>query len=142
MRLSLRRLIHIATAAGTLGVTVCYDLRFPELYTQLVQDMGADVLLVPSAFTVPTGQAHWHTLLRGTCDVFLSSSCSSLVHPLVHGGGAIVQHERLRTSVTSLPRLNTDSTMRSARRLDTPSSSIRGVLSSLMQAPSLPRRMS
>ena len=51
---------------GCLGVTVCYDLRFPEMFTQLVQTMGAQVLLVPSAFTVPTGKAHWHTLLRGT----------------------------------------------------------------------------
>ena len=43
-----------------IGLSVCYDLRFPELYRQL----GADVLLVPSAFTYVTGQAHWETLLR------------------------------------------------------------------------------
>jgi predicted amidohydrolase len=55
---------------GCLGVTVCYDLRFPEMFTQLVQTMGAQVLLVPSAFTVPTGKAHWHTLLRGTAGTF------------------------------------------------------------------------
>ncbi len=42
------------------GLSVCYDLRFPELYRQL----AADVLLVPSAFTYVTGQAHWETLLR------------------------------------------------------------------------------
>ena len=59
--------------SGCLGVTVCYDLRFPEMYTQLVQSMGAQVLLVPSAFTVPTGHAHWHTLLRGTKYVFVVS---------------------------------------------------------------------
>ena len=47
----------------TLGLTTCYDLRFPELYMALVKN-GADVLLVPSAFTVPTGKAHWHLLLR------------------------------------------------------------------------------
>ena len=46
-----------------IGLTTCYDLRFPELYTALAQ-RGADVILVPSAFTVPTGQAHWHLLLR------------------------------------------------------------------------------
>lgn len=57
---------------GDLGVTVCYDLRFPELYTKLVHEMGAQVLLVPSAFTVPTGRAHWHTLLRGRCCVVCS----------------------------------------------------------------------
>ncbi|MSP71752.1 MAG: carbon-nitrogen hydrolase family protein [Myxococcales bacterium] len=45
------------------GLSICYDLRFPELYRALVL-AGAQVLLVPSAFTVPTGRAHWHTLLR------------------------------------------------------------------------------
>jgi deaminated glutathione amidase len=48
---------------GVYGVSTCYDMRFPELYTCLVQH-GAQLLLVPSAFTVPTGRAHWETLLR------------------------------------------------------------------------------
>ncbi len=48
---------------GTLGMTICYDVRFPALYRQLGQQ-GADVVTVPSAFTVPTGEAHWHVLLR------------------------------------------------------------------------------
>lgn len=48
---------------AVLGLTVCYDLRFPALYRSLAQ-AGANVLLVPAAFTVPTGQAHWETLLR------------------------------------------------------------------------------
>lgn len=48
---------------GSLGLSTCYDVRFPEQYTELAK-RGAQVLLVPSAFTVPTGQAHWHTLLR------------------------------------------------------------------------------
>jgi predicted amidohydrolase len=46
-----------------LGLTICYDLRFPQLYRALAQ-AGADIITVPSAFTVPTGQAHWETLLR------------------------------------------------------------------------------
>ncbi len=46
-----------------LGMTVCYDLRFPSLYRVLAQ-AGADILTVPSAFTAPTGRAHWHTLLK------------------------------------------------------------------------------
>jgi len=46
-----------------LGLTICYDLRFPALYRALAQ-AGAQVLTVPSAFTAPTGRAHWHTLLR------------------------------------------------------------------------------
>ncbi|MEI9949546.1 MAG: carbon-nitrogen hydrolase family protein [Pseudomonadota bacterium] len=45
------------------GVSICYDLRFPELYRGLVS-RGANVLLVPAAFTVHTGKDHWHTLLR------------------------------------------------------------------------------
>lgn len=47
----------------TLGLSVCYDVRFPELYRALV-DRGATVLLVPAAFTVPTGRDHWEVLLR------------------------------------------------------------------------------
>ena len=51
------------TPVGRLGMTVCYDLRFPELYRALAR-AGADVLCVPSAFTFPTGAAHWEVLLR------------------------------------------------------------------------------
>ena len=47
----------------TLGITICYDLRFPELYRRLAV-AGAELFTIPSAFTVPTGRAHWHTLLR------------------------------------------------------------------------------
>tara|TARA_B100000676_G_C17786125_1_gene684534 strand:+ start:19 stop:846 length:828 start_codon:yes stop_codon:yes gene_type:complete len=47
----------------TLGITICYDLRFPELYRRLAAT-GAELFTIPSAFTVPTGRAHWHTLLR------------------------------------------------------------------------------
>ncbi|MBA2540500.1 MAG: carbon-nitrogen hydrolase family protein [Deltaproteobacteria bacterium] len=46
------------------GLSICYDLRFPELYRRLVKDLGAEVLLVPAAFTALTGAAHWHLLLR------------------------------------------------------------------------------
>jgi predicted amidohydrolase len=48
---------------ATLGITICYDMRFPALYRALAQS-GAKVIAVPSSFTVPTGKAHWHTLLR------------------------------------------------------------------------------
>jgi predicted amidohydrolase len=51
------------TPLGPIGLSVCYDVRFPELYRALVRD-GARVLLVPSAFTVPTGSDHWEVLLR------------------------------------------------------------------------------
>lgn len=51
------------TPFGRLGLSVCYDLRFPELYTEL-RRQGAELISVPSAFTRGTGQAHWETLLR------------------------------------------------------------------------------
>jgi predicted amidohydrolase len=51
------------TALATFGCSICYDLRFPELYRRLVRE-GAQVLLVPSAFTFPTGAAHWDVLCR------------------------------------------------------------------------------
>jgi deaminated glutathione amidase len=51
------------TPFGMLGMTICYDLRFPHLYRRLAQK-GAQILAVPSAFTHYTGQAHWHILLR------------------------------------------------------------------------------
>ena len=57
------RAVAADTPWGKVGLTVCYDLRFAYLYRALAQ-AGASFLTVPSAFTVPTGQAHWHTLLR------------------------------------------------------------------------------
>src|SRR5437868_510679 len=55
--------VTVPTELGVLGLSVCYDLRFPELYRRLVR-AGAEVLLVPSAFTFPTGAAHWEVLCR------------------------------------------------------------------------------
>jgi predicted amidohydrolase len=46
------------------GLTICYDVRFPELYRTLTYDLGADLVVVPAAFTAKTGAAHWHVLLR------------------------------------------------------------------------------
>ena len=51
------------TPVGRLGLTICYDLRFPALFERLTE-AGAQILSVPAAFTVPTGKAHWHVLLR------------------------------------------------------------------------------
>lgn len=53
----------VDTPIGKVGLSVCYDVRFPELFRQL-SAAGAQVLTVPSAFTGPTGRAHWETLLR------------------------------------------------------------------------------
>jgi nitrilase len=55
--------VTVDTPCGRVGLTICYDLRFPELFRQLV-DRGATVFTVPAAFTATTGEAHWHTLLR------------------------------------------------------------------------------
>ncbi len=52
-----------ATDCGTIGQGICYDLRFPELFRELV-DLGSDIFCVPSAFTLATGRDHWETLLR------------------------------------------------------------------------------
>ncbi len=52
-----------STPLGTVGLSVCYDLRFPELYRGLSRK-GAEIISVPSAFTFPTGAAHWEALLR------------------------------------------------------------------------------
>jgi predicted amidohydrolase len=53
----------VETPLGRLGLAICYDMRFPALFQQL-SGAGATVIAIPAAFTVPTGQAHWHVLLR------------------------------------------------------------------------------
>jgi predicted amidohydrolase len=70
------------TPVGTLGLTICYDLRFPALFEQLT-GAGAQVVGVPAAFTVPTGKAHWHVLLRARAieaGVFVVAAAQSGVH--------------------------------------------------------------
>lgn len=56
-------IVSLDTPVGKLGLTICYDLRFPELFRHLVED-GVTVFSVPAAFTESTGEAHWETLLR------------------------------------------------------------------------------
>jgi deaminated glutathione amidase len=55
----------------TIGLSICYDIRFPELY-RILADRGADIICVPAAFTRPTGKAHWETLLRARA---IENSC-------------------------------------------------------------------
>ena len=57
------RPVVAATAVGRLGLSICYDLRFGNLYRRLVQD-GAEILCIPAAFTLTTGRDHWEPLLR------------------------------------------------------------------------------
>jgi len=81
----------VQTPLGQLGLSVCYDLRFPELYRALVSQ-GATLLNVPAAFTARTGAAHWHTLLKARaienqCFVLAAGQCG--VHP---GGRSTYGH--------------------------------------------------
>ena len=54
--------VVVQTPLGQMGLAICYDMRFPDLFSAYAKS-GVDVLTLPSAFTVPTGEAHWHTLL-------------------------------------------------------------------------------
>ena len=55
--------VVVATPVGRVGLAVCYDVRFPELF-RILQAQGAEILSLPSAFTAPTGRAHWELLVR------------------------------------------------------------------------------
>ncbi|MDX1486181.1 MAG: carbon-nitrogen hydrolase family protein [Alphaproteobacteria bacterium] len=75
--------VVVETPFGRLGLSICYDLRFPYLYRALAK-AGAELIAVPSAFTQVTGRAHWHTLLRARaietgCFVFAPAQCGT--HP-------------------------------------------------------------
>ena len=78
-------LVVVETPLGRMGLSICYDLRFPELYRALA-DRGAAVLAIPAAFTVSTGEAHWHVLMRARaietqCHVVAAAQCGT------HGDG-------------------------------------------------------
>ena len=75
--------IVISSISGVkIGFTICYDLRFPLLYRQLAKK-GAQIILIPAAFTVPTGIAHWETLIRARAienSVFISATNMCGIH--------------------------------------------------------------
>jgi deaminated glutathione amidase len=77
--------VTTSTKLGTVGLSICYDLRFPELYRRLAF-AGARILMIPSAFTFPTGEAHWDTLIRARA---IEDQCYVLAPaqfgPNVHG---------------------------------------------------------
>jgi nitrilase len=78
-----RDVVLIDTPAGRVGLSVCYDMRFPELYRRL-SAAGAEVLVMPAAFTVPTGRAHWEMLLRARAVenlCYVVAAAQSGVHP-------------------------------------------------------------
>ena len=79
------------TPSGRLGMTTCYDLRFPHLYRSLAQS-GAEILAVPAAFTQKTGEAHWHVLNRARAienGAVVVAPCAAGPVP---GGGAVYGH--------------------------------------------------
>jgi predicted amidohydrolase len=55
--------VVLQTPLGLMGLAICYDMRFPDMFSAYAKS-GVDIITLPSAFTVPTGEAHWHTLLR------------------------------------------------------------------------------
>lgn len=111
-----------------LGLGICYDLRFPELYRSLAR-RGADLVTVPSSFTVPTGAAHWHVLLRARA---IETGCFVLApaqhgvhedgretygHTLVVDPWGIVIAERPADPGVVLARLDLDEVARCRRQL-------------------------
>ena len=76
------RAVIATTPWARIGLSICYDLRFPDLYRAL-SNAGAEILSVPAAFTVPTGKAHWHVLLRARAieaGAFVIAAAQSGVH--------------------------------------------------------------
>jgi deaminated glutathione amidase len=75
--------VLVRDGALRLGMTICYDVRFPELYRALTH-VGANVISVPAAFTLTTGKDHWHTLLRARAienQVFVVAAAQHGKHP-------------------------------------------------------------
>ena len=78
----------VSTALGKFGLSICYDIRFPHLYRDLCK-RGAQILTVPSAFTVPTGKAHWEILLRARAienGAFVIAPAQTGTHNFSNGG--------------------------------------------------------
>ncbi|MBV8771262.1 MAG: carbon-nitrogen hydrolase family protein [Deltaproteobacteria bacterium] len=84
----------VATDLGTVGLSVCYDVRFPELYRRLVY-AGANIVTIPSAFTFPTGEAHWEVLIRARaienqCYVLAPAQFGTNVHGFADYGNSMI----------------------------------------------------
>ena len=85
------RAVLVDTPWGRLGMTICYDLRFPQLYRSLAQ-AGAEILAVPAAFTKVTGEAHWHVLNRARAIENGAVVVAPCAVGAVPGGGAAYGH--------------------------------------------------
>jgi len=93
-RLAGAEVLCVATAVGAIGMSICYDLRFPELYRQLAF-AGAKILIVPACFTFPTGEAHWESLLRARaienqCYVIAPAQFGTNVHGYADYGNSMI----------------------------------------------------
>lgn len=76
-------IVIVDTPVGRLGVGVCYDIRFPELFRVLFKK-GAEIIAIPAAFTVQTGRAHWEVLVRARAIenfCYVAGACQGGVHP-------------------------------------------------------------
>lgn len=88
-------IVVVDTPIGKLGLSVCYDIRFPVLYTQLA-NLGAEIITIPSAFTMKTGEAHWELLARSRAVenfCYVIGACQGGVHSggrKTHGHSLIV----------------------------------------------------
>ena len=75
--------VVLSIAGFKVGLSICYDVRFPELYRKLA-DQGAEIIVVPAAFTLATGKAHWHVLLRARAiesQAYVAAAAQWGVHP-------------------------------------------------------------
>jgi predicted amidohydrolase len=86
--------VTATTEIGTIGLSVCYDVRFPELYRRLVY-AGANIITIPSAFTFPTGEAHWEVLIRARaienqCYVLAPAQFGTNVHGFADYGNSMI----------------------------------------------------
>jgi len=87
-------LVVVSSSVGQLGLSICYDLRFPELYRRLV-DQGATVFSIPAAFTATTGKAHWHSLLRARAIENLAYVVAAGQHGTHPGGRTTFGHSMI-----------------------------------------------
>lgn len=88
------RAVLVDTPFGRLGLTICYDLRFPQLYRTLAK-VGAEILMIPAAFTRETGRAHWHTLVTARAIetgayVVAPSQCGDIKGRLARYGHSLI----------------------------------------------------
>ena len=89
-----KKMVISSISGVKIGFTICYDLRFPLLYRQLAKK-GAQIILIPAAFTIPTGKAHWETLIRARAienSVFISATNMCGIH---HSGRKTYGHSIL-----------------------------------------------